>query len=222
MSVKNVIGALFILFGISYLLNAFDILDFSIGQFFNTWYPILILLFGINLLSNKKFVFGTIATLFGALLQLEQLNLIYIDVWELMVPFALVGIGVNMIVKKKKHSRRLLNDFNVENNFEINNVFSSDERNVNSASLERGEVFSLFGGTTVDMSNSIISDNNLKLEMTAIFGSIDIRLPEDCRIELKGTPIFGNIDDRTRANPISTKKVILDCTCVFGGIDIRN
>ena len=222
MSVKNVIGALFILFGIGYLLNAFDILDFSIGQIFNTWYPILILLYGINLLSNKKFVFGTIVSLFGSLLLLEQLNLIFIDVWELMFPLALVGIGVNMIIKKKKHSRRLLNDYNVENNFEINNVFSSDERNVSSPSLERGEVFSLFGGATVDMSNSIISDINLKLEMTAIFGSIDIRLPEDCRIELKGTPIFGSIDDRTRANPISTKKVILDCTCVFGGIDIRN
>lgn len=222
MSVKNVIGALFILFGIGYLLNAFDVLDFSIGQFFNTWYPILILLFGVHLLSNKKFVFGTFATLFGVLLQLEQLKLISFDVWQLVFPFALVGIGVNMIVKKKKHSRRLLNDFNIENNFEINNVFSSDERNINSASLERGEVFSLFGGATVDMSNSIISDNNLRLEITTIFGSIDIRLPEDCRIELKGTPIFGKIDDRTRANPISTKKVILDCTCIFGGIDIRN
>ncbi|MFA7325507.1 MAG: LiaF domain-containing protein [Candidatus Kapaibacterium sp.] len=222
MSVKNVIGVLFILFGIGYLLNAFDVLDFSIGQFFHNWYPILIILFGVHLISNKKFVFGTTVSLFGILLQLEQLRIIDISVWQLVFPFALVGIGVNMIIKKNKHSSRTLNDYNVDKNFEINNVFSSDERNVNSASLERGEVISLFGSATVDMSNSIISDNNFKLEMTSIFGSIDIRLPEDCRIELKGTPIFGSIDDRTRANPISTKKVILDCTCVFGGIDIRN
>ena len=70
--------------------------------------------------------------------------------------------------------------------------------------------------------STTVSDNDFELELTAIFGSIEIRLPEDCRIEYKGTPIFGSIDDRTRANPISTKKVILDCTCIFGGIDIRN
>ena len=109
MSVKNVIGALFILFGIGYLLNAFDVLDFSIGQFFHLWYPILIILFGVHLLSNKKFVFGAIVSLFGALLQLEQLNIIDISVWQLVFPFALVGIGVNMIVKKNKHSIRDVN-----------------------------------------------------------------------------------------------------------------
>lgn len=222
MSVKNIIGALFILFGIGYLLNAFDVLDFNIGYFFYKWYPLLIILFGIHLLSNKKFIFGSIVSIFGLLLQLEQLNVVDVNIWQLVFPFALVGIGINMIVKKNKHSPRSLNDFRVEKNFEINNVFSSDERNVNSSSLERGEVFSLFGSATVDMSNSIISDNNFYLEMTAIFGSIDIRLPEDCRIELKGTPIFGSIDDRSKSNAISTKKVVLDCTCVFGGIDIRN
>lgn len=222
MSVKNVIGVLFILFGIGYLLNAFDVLDFNIGKFFHTWYPILIILFGIHLISNKKFVFGGIVSVFGLLLQFNRLNIFNFNVWQLVFPFALVGVGISIIGKKNKHSRRLLNDYNVDKNFEINNVFSSDERNVNSASLERGEVFSLFGSANVDMSNSIISENDFNLEVTTIFGSIDIRLPEDCRIELKGTPIFGSIDDRTRANPISTKKVILDCTCVFGGIDIRN
>lgn len=222
MSVKNVIGIILILFGIGYLLNALNVLDFNLGRFFYNWYPILIILFGIHLLSNKKFIFGSIVSIFGLLLQLEQLNVVDVNIWQLVFPFALVGIGINMIVKKNKHSPRSLNDFRVEKNFEINNVFSSDERNVNSSSLERGEVFSLFGSARVDMSNSIISDNNFYLEMTAIFGSIDIRLPEDCRIELKGTPIFGSIDDRSKANPISSKKVVLDCTCVFGGIDIRN
>lgn len=222
MSVKNVIGVLFILFGIGYFLNAFNVLDFSIGYFFHIWYPILILLFGIHLISNKKFIFGTIVTLFGTLLQLEKLNVIDISVWSLVFPLALVGIGINIIIKKNKHSPRDLNDFNVDSKFEINNIFSSNEKSINSASLERGEVFSLFGSSVVDMSNSNISDNNLNLEVTSIFGSIDIRLPEDCRIVLKGTPIFGSIDDRTRSNPVSTKKVILDCTCIFGGIDIRN
>ena len=222
MSVKNVIGVLLILFGIGYLLNAFNLFDFSIGRFFYLWYPVLIILLGIHFISNKKFVFGGIVSVFGLLLQLDRLKILDINVWKLVFPFALVGIGFNIIFKKDKSSRRKLNDYNVDKNFEINNVFSSDERNVNSASLERGEVFTLFGSATVDMSNSIISENNFNLELTAIFGSIDIRLPEDCRIEFKGTPIFGSIDDRTRANPISTKKVILDCTCVFGGIDIRN
>lgn len=222
MSVKNVIGILFILFGIGYFLNSFDVLDFSIGLFFYTWYPVLIILFGVHLISNKKFIFGSIVSLFGILLQLEQLNLIDISVWSLVFPLALVGIGINLILKKNKHSRRDLNDFKVDNKFEINTVFSSNEKTINSASLERGEIFSLFGSSVVDMSNSNISDNNLNLEVTSIFGSIDIRLPEDCRIVLKGTPIFGSIDDRTRSNPVSTKQVILDCTCIFGGVDIRN
>ena len=165
MSTKNVIGVLFILFGIGYLLNAFDVLNFSIGQFFYMWYPILIILFGLHLISNKKFVFGGIVSVFGLLLQLDQLSILDINIWQLVFPFALVGIGLNIILKKDKSSRRKLNDYNVDKNFEINNVFSSDERNVNSASLERGEVFTLFGSANVDMSNSIISDDNFNLEL---------------------------------------------------------
>lgn len=222
MSVKNVIGVLFILFGIGYLLNAVNLFDFSIGQFFHDWYPILLILFGFHLISNKKFVFGGIVSIFGILLQLEQLNIFDINVWRLIFPFALVGIGVNMIIKKNKHSERISNDYIVEKNFEINNVFSSDERNINSHSLEKGEVFSLFGSAKLDMSNSTISDNNFYLELTSIFALIEIRLPEDCRIEIKGSPIFGSIEDKTRLNSNTNKRVILDCTSVFGSIEIRN
>jgi predicted membrane protein len=179
-------------------------------------------LFGLHLLSKKKAVVGSIITLFGVILQLNKLDIIYVNVWQLIVPFALIALGANMILNKKKSKRRVSDDYIIEKNFEINNVFSSDYKNVNSPSLESAEVFSLFGGSTVNMSNSSIATSGFNLELTAIFGSVEVILPEDCTIEIKGSPMFGKINDRSRLGSISTKKAILDCTCVFGEIEIKN
>ena len=222
LSVKNIVGILLILCGIGYFLNVFNIIDFRIGHFIATWYPMLIVLLGLHFISNKKFILGSIFALFGIILLFDKLNIFDINVWKLVFPFALIGIGVNLLASKTKYSKRKITDFEVEKNFDINNIFSSDNKNISSSILERGEIFTLFGSTNINMALSEISEDNFNLELTSIFGNIEIRLPKDCRIEIKGTPIFGSIEDNTIHNPTAYKKVILDCTCVFGNIEISN
>lgn len=222
MKMRNIIGLILILLGIGYLFNAFGWLDVNIFRVIHLWYPLLIIFFGFHLLTKKKVVVGGIIILFGIILQLNKIDVIDVNVWQLFIPFALIGFGANLIFSKKEKNRRIADDYNVEKNFEVNNVFSSDYKNINSNSVERGEVFSLFGSTVINMSQATIAESGCNLELDAIFGSVTLELPEDCKLTIKGTPIFGKIDDRSRLNSISTRRVIIDCSCVFGNIEIIN
>ncbi len=100
-------------------------------------------------------------------------------------------------------------------------VFSGqDIRNV-TENLDGSTLFTLFGGLNVDFSNAII-DHDIIIDASAIFGGIDLRFPDNVRVQTKATPLFGGVDNRSK-NPVDPQAplVTVRCLVAFGGIDIK-
>lgn len=71
----------------------------------------------------------------------------------------------------------------------------------------------------------ILAKEGAVVHLTALFGGIELYVPENVRIQITGTPIFGAWEDKTHLpaskNP-DDPLLQINCTAVFGGIDIKN
>ncbi len=107
--------------------------------------------------------------------------------------------------------------------FERAAVFSGQEYRVTSVGLERGKATAVFGGLEVDLRDAEIMGDIAVIEVAAVFGGVDLRVPGDWIVESDVGVFIGGIDNRARAPAVEgAKRLIVRGGVVFGGLDIRN
>ena len=87
---------------------------------------------------------------------------------------------------------------------------------------------SVFGGVEVDFLSADIEGQEAVIYVEAIFGGIELRVPERWKVVFQGQSIFGGYSDETRPPLPDTpgsaprKTLILQGKAVFGGINVKN
>jgi predicted membrane protein len=103
-------------------------------------------------------------------------------------------------------------------------VFGTATMKDRSEHFEHGEVSALFGGATLDLREAHI-DDEATVDATAIFGAVDVLVPEGWRVALGGLPIFGGYDDKTKSEggfAEDAPTLNVHATAVFGGVDVAH
>ena len=70
-----------------------------------------------------------------------------------------------------------------------------------------------------------MSDDSAVVQVSAIFGGVEIKVPTNWLVISQGTGIFGGFSDSTSQPPEGTpglKRLIIKGEAVFGGVDIKN
>jgi predicted membrane protein len=107
-------------------------------------------------------------------------------------------------------------------------VFSSLNRRVETQQFEGGSLEVVFGSIEIDLSEAAISsqDRRAALELSAVFGGIEIIVPRTWKVVLQATAVFGGCDNKTlppRPEPgFEPATLIVTGGAVFGGITIQN
>ena len=117
------------------------------------------------------------------------------------------------MIKKTKDSINALALFSAYN---VKNVTST---------FKGGSATALFGGLDLDLRESAIEDNQeAVLDMFVAFGGMDIFVPEDWNIVIKGIPIFGGWDNKSRNKDINSEgpMLVIHSLVLFGGFDVKN
>lgn len=82
----------------------------------------------------------------------------------------------------------------------------------------------VLGGATLDLSEAHV-EPDARVEAFALFGGVDVVVPEGCRVQLAGLPVFGGYEDKTRGHgPLDRDAPVLhvDATAIFGGIEVKH
>ena len=69
-----------------------------------------------------------------------------------------------------------------------------------------------------DLRNAIIEKDEV-IKATAIFGGIDILVPDNVNVKVDSNSIFGSVDNKTKAHT-DAPTLYISAICLFGGIDI--
>ena len=238
--------------GVALLLDHMGVLAF--GEVYRFW-PLVLVVFGLmNITTQSGRGFGILLIAAGILLQLNKLGLIrlsFADVW----PLAIIAIGVLLIwgsletrgvIRIKNRLRSKINvDWTkpgaaeafrqriIEESSDSDTsmtavaVFGGCERQYSGQHFQAGKVTSIFGGVELDFRDAEIDDEAV-LEISCVFGGVEIRVPETWQVHSRSLPMFGGFEDKTRqtkgADPTAAKRktLIITGVIVFGGVEIRN
>lgn len=224
-----IIGILFVVMGICFFGNAF--FDWHFNIFFDGWWTLFIIIPCAITLIRHGFRSGALIGLgVGAVLFLAAQDL-FDDrrIWMALVPVVLIGIGVTIIFggKGEKRSETLSRGFTKSPEMangakaDITAVFSSAERSFGGMDFYGAEVAAVFGGATLDLRGAVISGDCM-IEAAAIFGGVDIYLPENINIRVNSTPIFGGISNKANTPDVAgAPTLFIEATAVFGGVDLK-
>ena len=103
-------------------------------------------------------------------------------------------------------------------------VFSGVDRHISGADFHGAQCTAVFGGCKIDLRDAQIQGREAVLETYAIFGGVEIRVPDDWEVVNHGVVLFGGMDDHRR-RPIKgpdTKTLILNGATIFGGTSVKN
>ncbi|MBL1212691.1 MAG: hypothetical protein HND52_04915 [Ignavibacteriae bacterium] len=239
------LGIILIVLGAFFIAENFDLLPYRFVDYVFQWEFILIFA-GIVILFNSKDSFlGLLLIGIGALFFLSDIldysvGRMIRDYWSV----GLILLGLYIIIKRGGSSKfetddqRNINDpdntgdktkqenqYNIDmiDNFEI---FSGASKRINSNNFRGGKITSIMAGPEFDFTDSILAEGTNILEITAIFGAIELVIPNEWNVIINVTAIFGGIDDKrkyiSKSDGQSKGTLIIKGLVLFGGGEIKN
>ena len=216
-------GIVLIFIGVIWGLNRTGVAEINI--FFDGWWTLFIIVpSAISFFEkgNNK-ISSLIFLIIGVLLLLAAQGLFEFEIlWEILLPAIVVLIGLFLIFGNKV-------DFNIKektkclDSKDTENIFAAfGEQNVNKAgeNFEKANLNAIFGSVKLDLREAKL-EKETAIGAWAIFGGIEILVPKDCIVKVKGTPIFGGISNERKNNEDAKKTIYIEGYAVFGGIEIK-
>ena len=232
-----IIGLIFAAIGVLLLLQN---LGFIVVEDLWDYWPVILIVLGLARLFESWSItgrlWGAIVAGLGVVFLLRNLGFIHANLWAFFWPAILIGIGIMMLLRSFGHrgscelhnwwdSQAATSDNSTLHSVKIDAVFSHAERRFDTQEFEGGEIAAVFGGVELDLSKAGTSADQVRLECNAVFGGIEVRVPETWRVLLRGTGIFGGYSDETHPPPrtdVKTPTLLVTGGAVFGGVNVKN
>ena len=79
-------------------------------------------------------------------------------------------------------------------------LLSGVKRQVESQALEGGDLTALLGACEVDFRGSVLAGGKAEVDVLAMWGGVDITVPEDWDVSLEVMPVMGGVEDKTTSS----------------------
>ena len=222
-----ILGIILIAAGICWALSSLGLIEVNI--FFEGWWTLFIIVpCTISLFTSPDKISAAVGLTVGVLLLLSVREIIDWDmIVKLVVPAIIVLIGVKLIAnafsekKTEKIEESLRN--NADNLDNVFCLFNGEEIKCDGKVFRGAEINAIFGGVDYDLRGAII-EPDCAIKATAIFGGIEILVPENVKVRVKSTGIFGCTSNKARRPDDGSENVItlyVSSLALFGGVDIK-
>jgi predicted membrane protein len=213
--------------GVLFLLSNLHVMYFD--QWYRYW-PVLLIAAGLakvmDAANQGGRVIGGAMVGVGGLFLADNLNLIELS-WAAFWPVVLIGVGLLMLVSRlsspgPSRPRACSTSDQV---FNGNAIFSGFKRKVREGDFRGADINAIFGGGELDLRHAGMDGDSAVVRVSAIFGGIEIKVPENWLVISQGTGIFGGFSDSTHQPPADTpglKRLYVKGEAIFGGVEVKN
>jgi len=101
-------------------------------------------------------------------------------------------------------------------------VLGGFKRVMNTPNFRGGSLTAFMGGCEIDLRDASISANPAVIDIFAVWGGVELRVPDDWVVELRGMPILGGFEDKTRPPREHLKRLVVKGMVIMGGVEIKN
>ena len=223
-----VVGIVLVVLGGLFLLERQGLVPSDL--IFHLW-PLILVIVGLAKVfgmhdreGTKERIWGTLLILFGGLLLLGAFGFPQFQFFRIW-PFALIALGLYVVwsTVQERQAGTVSSDAQLDSV----NVFGGGQYRIGAKNFRGGRILAIFGGFELDLRDADIEGAEAVIEVNALFGGGEIKIPETWHLVVSGAGIFGGYGDETRApvaNPAAPnpKTLILKGVAVFGGVSIKN
>ena len=195
--------------------------------FFDGWWTLFIIIpCAICAITEKGHRVGNlIGLLVSVLLLLACQDIIDFSLlWKLLVPAIIVIIGLSLIFKNafnKQLNTEIKNLSGKIDDAEISAIFSGQNVDMKGEKFTGKKLSAVFGGLKLDLREAIIKEDAV-IDASAVFGGIDILVPENVNVKVKSSALFGGVKSkREKAADEKNPTIFVNGSAMFGGIEIK-
>jgi LiaF transmembrane domain/Cell wall-active antibiotics response LiaF, C-terminal len=163
---------------------------------------------------------GFMITLIGLWLLLEaavDIRISLADMWPMLLVFA----GSYLVWRGLTGQRRLAaaDDHAIVSAVAI---LSGVNRGNNSPAFRGGDITAIMGGCDIDLRQAAINGDAV-IDVFAVWGGIEIRVPDNWSVILHVTPVLGGVEDKTRPSLGSAEhRLTVRGLVVMGSVEVKN
>lgn len=214
--------------GAAFLLNNLGIVP--VHELLRYW-PVVLIAVGVFRIVDSSYAheraIGGVLVFTGGLLLAGTMGFFYLS-WNTIWPLLLIGAGLLMLVRRiwfKPGWCASASGAATVEWLRESAVFSGGKRRIK-GDFKGGKLDCVFGGFDIDMRQAGMSADSAELEINAVFGGAEIKVPDSWEVVLRGTGIVGAFAEET-AHPDpaaypNPKRLIVTGAAVFGGVNVKN
>lgn len=218
-------GLILVVIGTVVLLDHMGII--SADRFWKLW-PLFLIFYGaVRFMEGCNRVFGALVMFIGTLFLLSNYGYFHLSAGDFW-PIALIAIGIALIWSRFEVPKLLAGSPGGPNTINEFAMFGGVERRITTSNFVGGSASATFGGVELDFRSADIEGEEAVVYLEALFGGIEVTVPERWMVVWEGQSIFGGYSDETRP-PLPDvpgappkKRLILRGRAVFGGITLKN
>ena len=221
---KSIIwGIVLVVVGVIVALNALEITNIDI--FFDGWWTLFIIIpCFIGLFTGREKFGSLLGVAAGVFLLLCCRDILEFSMlWELGLPAIIIAIGLKMVLGGlfRNKSNKVAQSVK-SNNHETKRVsaaFSGTDADFSGEMFYGTDINAVFGAVECDLRSSFV-EQDCVINANAIFGGIDIFVPEGVNVKVHSTSIFGGVENKIKNSSENPNTIFINAVCLFGGIDI--
>lgn len=219
---KIVWALIFILIGVLIVLS-----NVNVGFVLNFWYSLLAIFALGDLIGNRRINFLNAGLFLVGIFLILADNIPALKVYcnfSYLAALIFILIGLNLLIgngRKCPVWRKNIPSKESGTHFEISAVFSGQKERFDGFNYSSGTAVAVFGGAELDLTGTEISPEGLYLDVTAVFGGINIYVSQEWRVDKSAClGIFGGVSLKNDLGNEKNAVLYLRGQAIFAGIDI--
>ncbi len=219
---RLIVGLGVLAIGLLWTLDNLNVLD---AHHYLEWWPVILVVAGlVRLFEPHAGKAGSVVlVIVGMVLLLDSLDIGNVDLGDLF-PLFIVLIGGKLVwdaINRKQRSAASLTDPNAE--VHAFAMMAGVRRQSTTREFHGGDANAIMGGVELDLRNAEIrAGEEAVLDLFAMWGGIEISVPENWRVVGKVLPIMGGFEDKTTNRTGTGPVLIVRGTVIMGAVEIKN
>lgn len=216
-----IFGLIIISIGVLWTLDSMGIAD---AEYYIRYWPAAFIALGAAKLWHARSTHaggfgGVVLMVLGAFMLSEHLLPVQFDIFDLW-PLLFVFLGGSLVWRSIMGRPGAGSDTN--STISAMAVLGGVNRGNNSATFRGGDLTAILGGCEVDLRQARIEGEAI-IDVFAMWGGIEIRVPEDWTVIGRVTPLLGGFEDKTRApQTANAHRLIVRGFVIMGGVEVKH
>jgi predicted membrane protein len=216
-----VVGVLIVVVGLLFTLENVGLTDAS--GYLRYW-PVALIALGLLKLwqgTGGALCGGFIFLFAGVWLLLQGMGIVTISLWNLW-PMLLVFAGASMVWRGMRGRGVEAVGGDTHATVSAVAVLAGVNRGSTSKAFRGGDITAVLGGCQIDLRQATI-EGDAVIDVFAMWGGIEIKVPENWSVTGRVTPILGGYEDKTRPVRDGTnQRLLVRGLVMMGGVEIKN